>query len=136
MAAPIEELAPDEIETLLHEELVGRIGCHAGGQTYVVPIIYAYDGEAVYVASREGRKLRMMRANPAVCFEIDRYERGSWRSVIAQGRFEELDGAAAERALDLLAARFAGRPTAPRDRGEAVCFRVVLEERSGRAVSR
>lgn len=136
MAAPIEELQPDEIDALLREELVGRIGCHAGGETYVVPIIYAYDGEAVYVASREGRKLRLMRANPSVCFEVDRYERGSWRSVIAQGRFEELAGADAERALDLLAARFAGRPTARRDRGDAVCFRIVLEASTGRAVSR
>jgi nitroimidazol reductase NimA-like FMN-containing flavoprotein (pyridoxamine 5'-phosphate oxidase superfamily) len=136
VSAPIAALAEDEVEALLREEVVGRIGCHAGGETYVVPIVYAYDGEAVYVASREGRKLRMMRENPAVCFEVDRYERGSWRSVIAQGRFEELDGAGAERALDLLAARFAGRPTAPRDRSLAVCFRIVLAERSGRAVSR
>jgi nitroimidazol reductase NimA-like FMN-containing flavoprotein (pyridoxamine 5'-phosphate oxidase superfamily) len=136
VAAPIEELSDEEIDALLREELVGRIGCHADGETYVVPIIYAYDAGAVYVASREGRKLQMMRANPAVCFEIDRYERGSWRSVIAQGRFEQLHGAAAERALDLLAARFAGRPTERRERGEAVCFRIVLEEPTGRAVRR
>jgi nitroimidazol reductase NimA-like FMN-containing flavoprotein (pyridoxamine 5'-phosphate oxidase superfamily) len=136
VAAPIEELSAEEIDALLREELVGRIGCHADGETYVVPIIYAYDGDAVYVASREGRKLRMMRTNPAVCFEVDRYERGSWRSVIAQGRFEQLEGAAAERALDLLATRFAGRAAERRDRAEAVCFRIVLEAPTGRAVSR
>jgi nitroimidazol reductase NimA-like FMN-containing flavoprotein (pyridoxamine 5'-phosphate oxidase superfamily) len=136
VAAAIEELSADEIDALLREELVGRIGCHADGETYVVPIIYAYDGAAVYVASRDGRKLRMMRANPAVCFEVDRYERGSWRSVIAQGRFEPLEGAEAGRALELLAARFAGRPTERRERGEAVCFRIVLDAPTGRAVRR
>ena len=32
----IEELAPDEIDAFLREQLVGRIGCHADGRTYVV----------------------------------------------------------------------------------------------------
>jgi hypothetical protein len=37
-----------QIEDLLHAEVVGRIGCHTSGRTYVVPITYAYDGAAVY----------------------------------------------------------------------------------------
>jgi nitroimidazol reductase NimA-like FMN-containing flavoprotein (pyridoxamine 5'-phosphate oxidase superfamily) len=91
----IAELSRAQTDDLLREHVVGRIGCHAGGRTYVVPVIYAYDGEALYVASVDGQKIRMMRENPEVCFEVE-YEAGSWRSAIAQGEYEELAGAEAE----------------------------------------
>lgn len=133
----IEELTRAEVDELLRERTVGRIGCHADGITYVVPVIYAYDGEAVYVASVEGQKTRMMRTNPRVCFEIDEHEPGAWRSVVAQARYEELAGAEAERALALLTERFAGagRRRRPEAGGRAtVCFRLVLGETTGRAV--
>src|SRR4051812_33356693 len=84
---PMQELSREEIDELLREQFVARIGCRDGGEIYVVPIIYAYDGEAFYVASVEGRKVRAMRAEPRVCFEVDRYEAGSWRSAIAYGRY-------------------------------------------------
>jgi nitroimidazol reductase NimA-like FMN-containing flavoprotein (pyridoxamine 5'-phosphate oxidase superfamily) len=133
----IEELTGAEVDELLRDRTVGRIGCHADGVTYVVPVIYAYDGEAVYVASVEGQKTRMMRTNPRVCFEIDEHEPGTWRSVVAQARYEELAGAEAERALALLTERFAGagRRRRPEAGGRAtVCFRLVLGETTGRAV--
>jgi nitroimidazol reductase NimA-like FMN-containing flavoprotein (pyridoxamine 5'-phosphate oxidase superfamily) len=134
--APIRELSRPEIDALLHDELVGRIGCHVDGLTYVVPVIYAYDGDAFYVASREGQKVRMMRTSPDVCFEVDRYERGSWRSAIVQGRFEELTGEDAVHAIELLAARFGGSGGG-RAAGEGtVCFRIRVGELTGRAVDR
>ena len=134
----IAELERAEIDDLLHAQVVGRIGCHADGETYVVPVIYAYDGEAFYVYTVEGRKVRMMRASPQVCFEVDEYQRGTWRSAIAQGRYEELDADGAERALALLAARFAPRGTGsrPRAEGPPVAFRIVIDEITGRAVAR
>jgi nitroimidazol reductase NimA-like FMN-containing flavoprotein (pyridoxamine 5'-phosphate oxidase superfamily) len=134
----IAELDRAEIDDLLHAQVVGRVGCHADGLTYVVPVIYAYDGEAFYVYTVEGKKVRMMRANPQVCFEVDEYDRGSWRSAIVQGRYEELDEAAAERALALLAARFpsSGSSRRPRAEGTPVAFRIVIDEITGRAVRR
>jgi nitroimidazol reductase NimA-like FMN-containing flavoprotein (pyridoxamine 5'-phosphate oxidase superfamily) len=129
------ELSREQIDELLREQFVGRIGCTGDGEVYVVPIIYAYDGEAFYVASVEGRKVQAMRAQPRVCFEVDRYEAGSWRSAIAYGRYEELVGDDAERALDLLAARFNRRRTRAAGPG-TVCFRIVLETVTGRAVER
>jgi uncharacterized protein len=139
----IRELSRAEIDDLLHAHVVGRIGCHAGGLTYVVPVIYAYDGDGFYVASIEGQKVRMMRENPEVCFEVDEYEAGSWRSAIVQGSYEELEGADAERAIALLAERFGrsgdGR-TAPRRHGQegvtTVCFRIRVGDVTGRAVTR
>ena len=124
-------------------QVVGRIGCHADGLTYVVPVIYAYHAAGFYAYSLEGRKIRMMRSNPRVCFEVDEYDgRGSWRSAIVQGTYEELEGDGAERALALLTERFAERSATSEDErrrrgnGSAVAFRIRLDEVTGRAVRR
>jgi nitroimidazol reductase NimA-like FMN-containing flavoprotein (pyridoxamine 5'-phosphate oxidase superfamily) len=85
------ELTANQIETVLQVQVVGRIGCHAGDTTYVVPTTYAYDGQYVYGHTKEGMKIDMMRKNPKVCFEVDAMENMSnWRSVIAWGTYEEL----------------------------------------------
>jgi nitroimidazol reductase NimA-like FMN-containing flavoprotein (pyridoxamine 5'-phosphate oxidase superfamily) len=99
----IGELSRGEIEDLLRSQQLGRIGCHASGKTYVVPVSYVYDGESIYALSAEGMKLRLMRENPQVCFEVEHVERWyHWRTVIAWGTFEELHGEEAERAYRLL----------------------------------
>jgi nitroimidazol reductase NimA-like FMN-containing flavoprotein (pyridoxamine 5'-phosphate oxidase superfamily) len=115
------ELESDEIEAFLAEQLVARIGCSDEGSLYVVPVIYAYADGAAYVLTTEGRKTRAMRANPDVCSEADRSEpsTGSWHSVIASGRYEELDGEAAEGARRLLARRFVERTGRRREAREA-----------------
>ena len=140
----IEELSPSEVDAFLCEQVVARIGCNAEGEIYVVPVIYAYDGESVYVQTIEGRKVRMMRASPEVCFEVDEYDRatGSWRSVIGYGRYEELEGPDRERALQLLVERFRRPGIEPRERPAApegarpVAFRVRVREATGRKVER
>lgn len=139
-------MTPDEIEGFLAEQIVGRIGCHHDGSTYVVPVIYAYSDGCVHVFTVEGRKMEMMRANPSVCFEVDEYDadgRGSWRSVIAEGEFEELQGEDADRVLTLLGERFRrerdapGRERQPRGGGRTgVAFRIRLREATGRTVQR
>jgi uncharacterized protein len=84
-------LEQGEIEKLLSENVVGRLGCHADGRTYVVPMSYAYEDGWVYGRAREGLKIDMMRKNPEVCFEVDRTnEMSNWKSVIAWGKFEEI----------------------------------------------
>jgi len=141
-AAP-RDLSRDEIDGFLREQRVARLGCHGAGETYVVPVIYGYDGESVVAVTTEGRKVSMLRANPRVCVEVDDYDadgRGSWRSVIAQGVYEELSGEDVEPALDLLRERFtraSGRAPEPRALGPGiVVFRVRLGETTGRAVDR
>ena len=143
-------LAPIEVERLLESEFTGRIGCHADGRTYVVPITYAYKFGNVYCHSAEGRKIGMMRRHPDVCFEIDRVEDvGNWKSVIAEGRFHELGGREALEAMDVLIARFAELERAQEphpsyvlraseadssraDGRPIVLFRIELAERTGR----
>ena len=142
-------LSAAEIEDLLRSELIARVGCHADGRTYIVPITYAYDGESLIAHSAEGLKLRMMRANPHVCVEVDRVDNlAEWRSVIAQGRFEELRGADASAALVRLRERFRpllvsetsqpthglhdGESLIHRGNGSARLYRIHLFEKTGR----
>lgn len=135
------ELAAPEIERILRENIIGRIGVHAMGRTYVVPITYVYDGKAIVAHSHEGMKMHMMRENPHVCFEVDRMDGlANWESVIAHGTFEELHGERAEQALqmliDQLEPRLAGPPGAsahPRSgTAPALTYRITLEEKTGR----
>ncbi|HWK54605.1 MAG TPA: pyridoxamine 5'-phosphate oxidase family protein [Hyphomicrobiales bacterium] len=106
----IGELSLSEIENLLHTETIARIGCHSNGHTYVVPVTYAYDGEAILGYSPEGLKLTIMRENPRVCVEVDHIDSpAAWRCVIAQGTFQELSGADAEEAMRRISARFASQ---------------------------
>jgi len=84
-------LNEDQIETLLRELPVGRIGCHADGITYVVPVNYIYDGISLYAHSAKGMKIDMMRKNPEVCFQADAITSlQNWESVICWGKFEEI----------------------------------------------
>lgn len=84
-------LQPQQVEEVLKTQVVGRIGCHANGETYVVPISYAYDGRYIYCHTHEGKKIDIMRKNPAVCFEVDELkDMANWKSVVMQGVFEEL----------------------------------------------
>ena len=93
-----------QIEEVLKKQVVGRLGCNYGGTVYVVPISYAYDGEYIYVHTREGMKMDIMRKNPDVCFQTDVMQNmGNWQSVIAWGKFEELeDGIDRNHALQML----------------------------------
>jgi nitroimidazol reductase NimA-like FMN-containing flavoprotein (pyridoxamine 5'-phosphate oxidase superfamily) len=137
------ELSRAEIDEFLRGQRIARLGCHAGDVTYVVPLIYAFADDAVVAVTTEGRKTAMLRENPRVCVEVDEYDmdgKGSWRSVIAYGRYEELTGDAIEPALSLLRERFAraaGRAPEPRLLGpNVVVLRIGLDEFSGRAVER
>ena len=98
------KLNPEEIEQLLGSQLVGRIGCHADGLTYVVPVSYAYEAGSIYIHSLDGMKLDMMRKNPQVCFEVDDTRNlANWKTVISWGVFEEFQtDEEKQTALDIL----------------------------------
>jgi nitroimidazol reductase NimA-like FMN-containing flavoprotein (pyridoxamine 5'-phosphate oxidase superfamily) len=137
------ELSSREVDEFLRGQRIARLGCHAGGVTYVVPLIYAYEDGAVVAVTTEGRKTAMLRENPRVCVEVDEYDadgKGSWRSVIAEGTCEELAGEDVEPALALMRERFArtsGRSAQPRPLGpNVVILRIRLDEISGRSVER
>jgi nitroimidazol reductase NimA-like FMN-containing flavoprotein (pyridoxamine 5'-phosphate oxidase superfamily) len=86
-------LSQKRVEEVLRHQIIGRIGCHADGLTYVVPISYAYDGIFIYGHSQQGMKLNIMRDNPRICFQVDIIQNmATWESVIVMGLFEELKG--------------------------------------------
>lgn len=87
----IGKLTDEQIEQVLKENILGRIGCNDGSKTYVVPINYVYDGKFIIGHSMEGMKINMMRNNPMVCFEVDEMKSlTNWKSVIAWGEYQEL----------------------------------------------
>ena len=137
------KLEPAQIEHVLQTEVVGRIGCHADGRTYVVPVTYAYRDGAVYGHTGKGLKVEMMRQNPHVCFEVDHMvDMTNWQSVIAWGDFEELHGQEAERAMVYLMERmaplatsetaFAHGDAAHAVSAEALVYRIRLADKTGR----
>jgi uncharacterized protein len=141
-------LNPEEIDEVLHQQLVGRLGCHANGQTYVIPISYVYDGTSIICHSQEGKKTQMMRENPDICFQVEEMkDMANWKSVLVQGVYEELkDSERQNDALQKLSHRYLpiissvsthlGKlwPFYPENFAEVggVVFRIRILEKSGR----
>jgi uncharacterized protein len=87
----IGKLNKEQIEEVLKENVLGRIGCNDAKKTYVVPINYVYDGRFIIGHSIVGLKIKMMRKNPEVCFEVDAMKSfTNWKSVIVWGTYQEL----------------------------------------------
>ena len=141
------KLEGKEIEDLLCNQVIGRIGCAANGLVYVVPVTYAYDGKDIYAVSNEGLKLEIMRKNPQVCFEVDNMrDMSNWQSVIAWGKFEELTNEVQRKqAFDTLVSRSRlissvvthHSPTWPFVSNDfqafkGIAFRIRLNEKTGR----
>ena len=141
-------LRPQQIEQVLKDQLVGRIGCCLNGEPYIVPISYAYDGTYIYCHTTEGKKTEMMRRNPRICFQVDEMkDMANWQSVIALGEFEELKTKEQRNtALQFLLNRYLpvissvtthmGEqwPFRPDDVAtiDGVVFRIVIKQKTGR----
>jgi hypothetical protein len=138
-----------QIDQILRSQIVGHLGCAAEGRIYVTPMSYVYDGESIYGHAVEGIKLRLMRTNPQVCFQVEHIENlANWVSVIVWGAFEELAADTATDAMRLFldrmeplqASETAVSPhRAPTDvpaidlqGNPMVFFRIKIAERSGR----
>ncbi len=86
------ELNETQINNLLSSQVVGRLACTDGDKPYIVPVTYTYDGEYIYGQTNVGKKLKLLRKNPHVCFEVDKMmDMRNWQSVIVHGKFEELN---------------------------------------------
>jgi uncharacterized protein len=149
MIAPLTE---SEIDDLLNAQLLGHLGCADAGKPYVFPMAYVYHHNILYGQTTVGKKIDIMRRNPAVCFQVQDVGNAAWRSVQCWGTFEELDfekleGAEAGRIVQLLSRKlgsiqrqvgigisFSGgdHPTPMMVNGKATTlFRIILHEKSG-----
>jgi uncharacterized protein len=147
----IGNLTNEEIEEVLKQNVLGRIGCNDGERTYVVPVNYVYDGRCIIAHSYEGMKIKIMRKNSAVCFEVDEMKSfTSWKSVIAWGEYQELTEERkryeamklfVDRMLHVKISKSAVLPYAvenvepphfPQGKSRSVIYRIVITEKTGR----
>jgi uncharacterized protein len=62
----------EEVEEILSNALVGRLGTCLNNIPYITPVNFVYDKDKIYIHSAlEGRKIENIRSNPNICFEID-----------------------------------------------------------------
>lgn len=62
----------EEIESVIRESLVCRLGMADENGPYIVPLSFGYaDGCLFFHSAKEGRKLNILRKNNKVCFEVD-----------------------------------------------------------------
>jgi hypothetical protein len=136
-----------EIETILNEATVCRIGLADGDGPYVVPVCFGYENGAVFIHSApEGKKIEMLAKNPRCCFEVDVCDqiiRGdnpcSWgmryRSVIGYGRAVTLMQPEEKRhGLNCIMSHY-GSGTyefSERDIGSVTVIRIAIESMTGK----
>ena len=137
------------MEELLRRQVIGHLGCHAAGETYVVPINFVYKDLVVYAQSGAGKKLDMMRKNPAVCLEVPEIiDTFNWKSVVLKGNFEEVTNEEEKKmALGLIIHKLMPLAKKPEDKAahgidsanehgtenmEPIVFKIVIKKRSGR----
>lgn len=111
-----------DIDAVLNEGRVMRLALADGDTPFVVPVFFAYDGEALFFHSaKAGTKIDILKRNPKVCFEVS-VDHGiiesdkacdfeaRHRTVIGFGRAEFVDDAAQKTAaLARIVARFTDR---------------------------
>lgn len=109
-----------EIESILMNAEICRLGLCVDNKPYVVPMNFGYRDNCLYLhAAKEGKKLDMMRANPNVCFEVEGKSElvdggevaCKWSmkfvSIIGHGQAKILEDREAKRAaLDILMAQY------------------------------
>ncbi len=145
----IRTLSHAECMDVLSSRRTAHLACARDGRPYVVPIHYSYADMALYAFSMVGKKIEIMRANPYVSMAVEaRGEDRGWRSVIVDGRYEELPERIGykrrrDHAWSLLSkhanwwepgALKPGRPASSNDVMH-VFFRILIDDVSGRWAS-
>ncbi|MGB8703556.1 MAG: pyridoxamine 5'-phosphate oxidase family protein [Gillisia sp.] len=91
----IKNLESSERIRILENNYVGHLGYIWQQSPFVVPITFFYDGEnkSIIGYSGDGHKIKAMRKNPTVSMAVEEVESVTkWRSVLIQGKFEEIKG--------------------------------------------
>ena len=134
------------IDAFLRAESIAHLACVlSDGRPYVVPIAYAYDGDAFYGYSADGMKLDALRARPHACLTVNRVvDAAQWTSVVAWGVFRELADEDAADALRQISARLhtiaaadgasvaAAHTYVARTAAYGIAYRIEITERTGR----
>ena len=132
-------LKDHESRALLLERTIGRLGCIADGEPYVIPINYVFADGFIYSHSLPGRKIDALHAQPRACLQVDVIESEvEWRSAIAFGTFEAVSSPSERRAiLTKLLSRFPNltpvESVAAQDAAspDAIVFRIRVDRITG-----
>lgn len=137
----------EEIHRVLSEARVCRVALCDGDKPYLVPLSFVLDGNDVIVHSaRSGRKIEILRRNPAVCFEVEEgvsfvpeatpCKSGMrFRTVIGHGVAEFIEnGAEKARLLALFGPRYLGSdaPVVDSEAERVLLFRIRFRELTGK----
>lgn len=85
------EFDDHEIHQSLAAERVVRLAFTAPGETYIVPVFFAWHDGAVCGLTTPGRKTSLAAANPHVAFQLDSSATSGpwvWSSVSGEGQWE------------------------------------------------
>jgi len=85
------EMSSEEIEQLLINARVGRLGLSLTDGPYIVPVGYAYsDAEIFFHTCSKGLKMKALQNKPNICFEVDESlsDASMYKSVIIFGKAE------------------------------------------------
>jgi nitroimidazol reductase NimA-like FMN-containing flavoprotein (pyridoxamine 5'-phosphate oxidase superfamily) len=112
-----------DIEAIIRNATVCRIGLCDNNLPYIVPMSFGYQDNTIYVhGALKGQKIDIIRKNNNVCFEFDintdlvTSEKGcdwgmKYRSVIGFGKAAFLEDSEQKRkALDIIMAQYTDRP--------------------------
>lgn len=136
-----------EIDNIIRQCRVCHLGLSDGGEPYIVPLCFGYDGEALYFHSAtEGRKIDIIRKNNRVCVEFDipgnmkESEQGckwgiTYHCVIGFGTAQLLDDSEAKkRALEILMVQYSGKKFSFPDEliAKTAIIKVVIERVTGK----
>ncbi len=146
----IRNLHMDGCLEVLANNYVGRLGYIYGQGPFIIPITYYHDPEEKCIISyaAEGHKLFAMRQYNKIALQVDEITTiQNWRSVLVQGRYEELEGSDAKFYLhkfamgvqDVLATKDKETPKFIKDfsskldtRGLPIVYRMHIDDISGK----
>ena len=114
-----ERAVPDEAEEILQKGLLAHVGFVVDGQPFVIPMLYHYEDDVIYIHGQRGGRLpRTLRAGDRVCVEttiVDGliasrdalYHSANYRSAVAFGTAREVtDPAEKEAVLERMTRRY------------------------------
>lgn len=144
----LREMSDDACNEFLASHTFGHLATMGQRYPYLVPVHYAYEAHKVFLFSMPGQKIDQLRLNPFACLQVEKFgEDRVWKSVLIQGRFDELPDTSQRRderirAWSLLEKRplwwepgsFELGVDSDRDSGGPIFFELSIDVISGRQV--
>jgi len=89
----IKSLNKSQCELLLRHNYIGHLSYIYQNRPFIVPITYFYKNHQIICYSAEGHKISAMRLHNPVAMGVSEISSvKQWKSVVAHGSFQELEG--------------------------------------------